>query len=217
MSVGVLALGSHDERHGAALPRDTDARIAEHIARKAARRTGANFLGVLRSSYELPGIDTGEHQPLEELVDELKRELRRAKASGVRAVVLVNAHGGNQILRKELDGVRGELDMEVRFNGTITEIEGPHAGTGELSIGAAMGITDESKLEEHSDFERYPEVGFVGLRGARERYPWAEEHAREVLRDGVRVDRPLGEKLLGRAIADVVDEVRELREMRVSE
>lgn len=210
MSVGVLALGSHDERHGAALPRDTDARIAEHIALEAARRTGANFLGVLRSSYELPGIDTGEHQSLEDLLAELRRELRRAKANGVRAVVLVNAHGGNQILRKELDGVRGELGMEVRFNGTITEIEGPHAGTGELSIGAAMGITDESKLEEHSDFERYPEVGFVGLEEARERYPWAEEHAREVLKRGVRVDKRFGVRLLGRAISDVVNDIEML-------
>jgi 2-amino-5-formylamino-6-ribosylaminopyrimidin-4(3H)-one 5'-monophosphate deformylase len=210
MRVGVLALGSHSERHGAALPLDTDARIAEHIAREAVRRTGASFLGVLRFSYELPGIDTGKHQSLEELVGELSEALRESKENGVQAVVLVNAHGGDQKLREKLDGLEQELDMKVRFNTTITEIEGPHAATGELSIGAAIGITDESRLGEHSDFERYPEVGFVGLKEARKRYPWAEEHAREVLERGVRVDKPLGDKLLERAIADVVDDIREL-------
>ncbi len=210
MSVGVLAVGSHDEGHGAALPRDTDARIAEHIAREAARRTGTSFLGVLHSSYELPGIDTGDHQSLEELVDELKRELRKAKSSGVLAVVLVNAHGGNQKLREKLAEIQRELGMKVKFNAVITELEGQHAATGELSIGATIGIADESKLGEHSNFERHPEVGFVGLKGARERYSWAEEHAREVLKRGVRMDKFLGEKLLECAIADVVNDISEL-------
>jgi len=210
MNVGVLAVGSHDEGHGAALPRDTDARIAEHIAREAARRTGTSFLGVLRSSYELPGIDTGDHQSLKELVDELKRELRKAKSSGVRTVVLVNAHGGNQKLREKLAEIQRELGMKVKFNGVITELEGQHAATGELSIGAAIGIADESKLKEHSNFERHPEVGFVGLKGARERYSWAEEHAQEVLKRGVRMDKFLGEKLLECAIADVINDISEL-------
>ncbi|MEA1905286.1 MAG: 2-amino-5-formylamino-6-ribosylaminopyrimidin-4(3H)-one 5'-monophosphate deformylase [Candidatus Hadarchaeota archaeon] len=210
MRVGVLALGSHDERHGAALPPDTDARIAERIAREAARRTGASFLGVLCSSYELPGIDTGEHQSLGELVGELRGVLRESKEDGVQAVVLVNAHGGNQKLREKLDELEQELSMKVRFNTTVTEIEGPHAGTGELSIGAVIEITDESRLGEHSNFERYPEVGFVGLKEARRRYSWAEEHAHEVLERGVRVDKSLGDKLLERAIADAVKDVEEL-------
>ncbi len=210
MRVGVLALGSHDERHGAALPPDTDARIAERIAREAARRTGASFLGVLRSSYELPGIDTGEHQSLEELVEELSEVLRKSKKDGVQAVVLVNAHGGNQKLREKLDGLGQELGLKIRFSTKITDIEGPHAGTGELSIGAVIGITDESRLGGHSNFERYPEVGFVGLKEARRRYSWAEKHAQEVLERGVRVDKFLGDKLLGRAVADVVKDVKEL-------
>lgn len=207
MRIGVFALGSHDERHGAALPPDTDARIAEHIAREAARKTGATFLGVLRSSYELPGINTGEHQSLEELVEELRGALGKSKGDGVQAVVLVNAHGGNQKLREKLDELEQELGMKVRFNTTITEIEGPHAATGELSIGAAIGITDESRLGEHSDFKCYPEVGFVGAKAVRKRYPWAEEHAREVLKRGVRVDRHLGIKLLERAISDVIKDI----------
>lgn len=207
MRVGVLALGSHEERHGAALPPDTDARIAEHIAREAARRAGAGFLGVLRSSYELPGIDTGKHQSLEELVEELRGVLMRAKKDGFRAVVLVNAHGGNQKLRERLGELEQELGMKIRFSTTVTEIEGPHAGTGELSVGAVIGIVDESRLMEHSNFERYPEVGFVGLKEARRRYSWADEHAREVLKRGVQVDRHLGVKLLERAISDAIEDI----------
>ena len=59
--VGILALGSHEERHGAALPPDTDAKLASHVALEAAKRTGVEFLGTLYSSYELPYIDTGRH------------------------------------------------------------------------------------------------------------------------------------------------------------
>lgn len=214
MRVGVLALGSHLERHGAALPLDTDAKIAGHIAREAAKITGASFLGVLGSSYELPGIDTGEHQSLDDLIDELKRRLEEAKGEGVLATVLVNAHGGNQKLQEKLDHIQRELDVELGFNGRVTELEGPHAGTGELSIGANIGIADESKLEEHSDFERHPEVGFVGLKEARERYPWVERDAREVIERGVKIDRSLGAKLLKQAISSVVDDIRSLSSYR---
>ncbi|MCD6248148.1 MAG: 2-amino-5-formylamino-6-ribosylaminopyrimidin-4(3H)-one 5'-monophosphate deformylase [Hadesarchaea archaeon] len=210
MHVGVLALGSHNERHGAALPLDTDARIAEHIAREASRRTGARFLGVLKSSYELPWIDTGEHQSLEELVDEVIRVLKKAKKKGMEAVVLVNAHGGNQKLQEKLDVIQRETGILVKFNGTIIELEGPHAGTGELSIGAAIGIADESKLKEHADFSRHPEVGFVGFHEARKRYPWAEKHAREVLEQGVRIDKSLGAKLLEQAIAKVCKDIEKI-------
>lgn len=210
--VGVLAMGSHEERHGAALPPDTDAKIAFHVALEAAKRTGAKFLGVLRMSYELPGIDTGHHHTLEALSEELRASLQHAKSSLVlRAVVLVNGHGGNIPLRERLPAIEAELGIRLVFNNTIIDLEGPHAATEELSMGAAVGITDESKLTQHTDFTHYPEVGFVGLHEARRLYKWAEQHAIEVERAGVRVDRALGEKLLARAITNVVNDVRKLR------
>jgi len=209
--VGILALGSHDERHGAALPPDTDARLASHVAREAADRTGAKFLGVLNSSYELPEIDTGEHQSLEQVMDELRGALLYAKqALGIDKVVLVNGHGGNGLLREWIPVLEEELDMRLSFNNTIINLEGPHAGTGELSMGAAIGIADGSKLAEHADFKKYPEVAFIGMREARRRYQWAEQQAQEVERMGLRMDRYLGEKLLECAIMDVVNDVREI-------
>jgi len=209
--IGLLALGSHEERHGAALPPDTDAKIASHIALEAAKRTGARFLGVLHSSYELPDIDTGRHQTLEQLIDELRAALLSAKRTlGIRGVVLVNAHGGNEVLREHMRELEEEVGLRLTFNNKIVELEGPHAATGEVSIGAAIGIADPSKLAVHVDFERHPEVGFVGLKAARKRYPWAEKHAKQVRKQGVRIDESLGKRLIERAISNVADDVGKL-------
>ncbi len=209
--VGILALGSHEERHGAALPPDTDARLASHVASEAAKRTGVRFIGVIHSSYELPGIDTGRHQSLEQVLGELRRALLNAKrALGISAAVLVNGHGGNEPLRERLPALESELGMPIVFNNTLIELEGPHAATGELSMGAAIGIADASKIAEHADFERYPEVGFVGLKEARRRYAWAEQQAREVVKVGLRIDKFLGEKLLECTIIDVMNDIRGL-------
>ncbi len=209
--VGILALGSHEERHGAALPLDTDAKLASHVALEAAKRTGAEFLGTLYSSYELPYIDTGRHQTLEEVMEELRAKLQTAKQIlGIQCVVLVNAHGGNNPLRDHIQELEQETSLRIIFNNKIIELEGPHAATGELSMGAVIGITDVSKIVEHSDFERYPEVGFVGLKEARINYQWAERQAREVERMGVHADKFLGEKLLECAIINVVNDIRKL-------
>ncbi|KXA89259.1 hypothetical protein AKJ57_05580 [candidate division MSBL1 archaeon SCGC-AAA259A05] len=211
MKVGIVALGSHQERHGAALPLDTDARIAEYMAEKVSERTGSEFLGTLKSAYELPGIDTGKHESLDEVAEELKGALRDAKEEGVSGVVLVNAHGGNQELEKRLEEIGEETKVELGMDSTICNLEGPHAGTGELSIGAVLGITDESRIEEHGEVDRYPEVGFVGFEEAREKYEWAEEHAREIIEEGVEIDRSLGRDLLRKSIASAAEKVRELK------
>lgn len=215
--VGVLALGSHDERHGAILPPDTDAKLAAHIALEAAKRTGAKFIGILLSSHELPFIDTGEHHPIAEVLSELRGKLKEAKrVLGLRAVVLVNAHGGNKPLRKHLRRLERESGLKLAFNTRIVDVEGPHAGTGEVSAGVVVGIGDPTKLREHTNFEKYPEVGFVGFKRAREVYPWAEEHAREVSERGIHVDEELGRRLVEEAIESVVRDIRRLKSFRGS-
>ncbi|MEM2866053.1 MAG: 2-amino-5-formylamino-6-ribosylaminopyrimidin-4(3H)-one 5'-monophosphate deformylase [Candidatus Hadarchaeales archaeon] len=209
--MGVLALGSHQERHGAVLPPDTDAKLAAHVALEAAKRSGAKFLGVLLTSYELPLIETGRHHPLGKVVGELCRRLKEAReVLGVRAAVLVNAHGGNKPLRDRLPRLEKRLGMKLAFSTLLVDLEGPHAGTGEVSAAAAAGLADLSRLREHVDPERHPEVGFAGLEKARRRYEWAERHAREVLEGGVRADLRLGKRMLERAVEEAVGEVRRL-------
>jgi len=209
--VGVLALGSHQERHGAALPPDTDAKLAAHVALEAAKRSGAKFLGVLLTSHELPGIDTGRHHSLRRVLGELGRRLREAReVLGIRAAVLVNAHGGNKPLREHLPSLERRLGMRLAFTSELVDLEGPHAGTGEVSAAAAVGLADLSRLREHADPDRYPEVGFAGLEEVRRRYPWAERHAREVLERGVRVDLELGRRMVERAVERAMEEVRRL-------
>lgn len=209
--IGVLAIGSHEERHGAALPPDTDARIATYVAREASKRTGAKFLGVLKKSYEFPGINTGVHHELAEVLDELRSVLKKAKKLGIKAAVIVNGHGGNIPLREHVPLLEKELGMPLIFNSKIIELEGPHAGTVELSMGAVLRITDESKIDEHTDFAKYPEVGFVGLQEARKRYQWAEKLAHQVEKEGVTVDKEMGLKLLELAIDEVVRDIYKLQ------
>ena len=60
-SVGILAIGSHLENHGAALPIDTDSKIAAYIGLQASLITGAKFLGILYAATEYPYIDHGKH------------------------------------------------------------------------------------------------------------------------------------------------------------
>lgn len=209
--VGILAMGSHRERHGSALPEDADAKLASHVALEAAKRTGAKFLGVLHRSHELPHIDTGLHGSLEDLVEELSESLMRArKCLGIRAAVIVNGHGGNNPVSEKIREVERRVGIKLRFNTRLIELEGPHAGTEEVSMGAAIGIARKEKLKEHCDFSRHPEVGFVGLREAREAYPWAEEHARVVERRGVRIQERRGARMLEEAIGSVVKDVRSL-------
>ncbi len=210
--VGILAMGSHNERHGAALPPDTDAKLASHVAREASERIKAKFLGILRSSYEFPEINTGEHQSLEQLLEELRVMLLSAKQNfGIKAVVLVNGHGGNGILREWIPTLEGELGVRLTFNNVIINLEGPHAATGELSMADAIGIADESKMADHSDFVKHPEVGFVGLSVVRKRYKWSEKLAEEVEKFGLRIDKRFGEKLLECAIIDVINDVLEIQ------
>jgi len=207
--VGILALGSHLENHGAALPIDTDSKIAAHLAFQAALRTGAKYLGILYAAAEYSYVKHGTHLHPEELVQKrLKPTLKAAKNSlELEMVVLVNGHGGNLPIKDYLGGLEKELNLKIRFNNKIVEIEGPHAGTGELSMGAILGILDENKLEKHCKFDEYPEVGMVGLKEAREKSEGIEAGALEVLNVGICVDEEFGEYLMETAIEDVVKDV----------
>lgn len=208
MEIGIVSVGSHEEKHGPALPLDTDARIAEHIGRETAARTNAEFLGTLHSSHEFLDIDTGNHHPIEEVVQELREMTIKSKDFGFEAILIVNAHGGNQKLENHLDNLEEELEVKLEMDSHICDIEGPHAGTGEISIGAVIGITDEAKIGEQNEIEKHPEIGFIGFENVREKHDWAEEHAQEIMDNGIEIDEELGKELIESAVSSAVKKIR---------
>ena len=213
-SVGILAIGSNLENHGAALPIDTDSKIAAYIGLQASLITGAKFLGILYAATEYPHIDHGVHLKPKNLVEkQLIPTLKSAKKClDLDNVILVNGHGGNLLIKNYLEDIQEQTGLKIIFNNKIVEIEGPHAGTGEISIGALLGFLDVSKIEEHCDFDKYPEVGMVGLKKAREMDEEINKGAREVEQLKVSVDMNLGESLLEDAIVDVIKDVKEIVE-----
>ena len=210
--IGVMAIGSHLENHGAALPIDTDSKIASYLALQASIRTGAKFLGILYAATEYDYVKHGIHLPADVLVEkELIPTLKNARNNlDLEAVVLVNGHGGNVPVKDYLEDIEGELGLEIIFNNKIVEIEGPHAGTGELSMGVVLGMVDESCLNEHCQFDEYPEVGMVGLLEARHQNKGIDEGACEVQNQGIEVDLELGEYLLETAVYDIIQDVESL-------
>jgi 2-amino-5-formylamino-6-ribosylaminopyrimidin-4(3H)-one 5'-monophosphate deformylase len=210
--IGILAIGSPLENHGAALPIDTDSKIAAYIGLQASLITGANFLGVLYAATEYPYINHGVHLKPEDLVNkQLIPTLKSAKKClNLDTIVLVNGHGGNLPIKDYLNDINEKTGLNIVFNNKIVEIEGPHAGTGEISIGALLGFLDVSKIKEHTDFDKYPEVGMVGFKKAREIDAGIDKGARQIEQLGVSVDMNLGETLLEAAIVDVINDVKKI-------
>lgn len=207
--IGILAVGSHLENHGAALPIDTDSKIASHLALQAALRSGAKFLGILYAATEYDYIKHGIHIDAEELAKKrlLPTLASAKKCLNIKKVVLVNGHGGNIPLLDYIEEIEKELEITIIFNNKIVEIEGPHAGNGELSMGSVLKMVDETKLPEHCDFEKYPEVGMVGFKEARNIDEGIDQGAKSVENEGVCINEELGNSLIDTAIQSIIDDV----------
>ena len=66
------------------------------------------------------------------------------------------------------------------------------------------------RLNEHCQFDEYPEVGMVGLLEARQQSKGIDEGACEVQKQGVCVDLELGESLLETAVCDIIRDIESL-------
>ena len=209
--IGIIALGSHLENHGPALPIDTDAKIAAYIAFNASLKTGAKFLGIIFPAYELDTIDHGIHVSLDVLKDNVINTLNSAKEFlGIEKVVIVNAHGGNIPLVTELWDIEDKTDMAIVFNNKVISSEGPHGGSGELSMAKVLGIINEDEVENQANVREYEEVGLHGFKQARMDDPNIEEGAIDVEENGVYVDEEYGERLFSLAINSVILDVEKL-------
>ncbi|MCC7558271.1 MAG: creatinine amidohydrolase, partial [Methanobacteriaceae archaeon] len=81
---------------------------------------------------------------------------------------------------------------------------------GELSIGDVLGLVDKSKLEKHCDFDKYPEVGMVGLKDARIADKGIDQGAKLVESQKVSIDINYGEKLLQTALKDIIKDIENI-------
>ena len=209
--IGIIALGSHLENHGPALPIDTDAKIAAHIAFQSSLQTGAKFLGIIFPAYELDTIDHGVHVSLDALKENVINTLNSAKKFlNIEKVVIVNAHGGNIPLMTELWDIEDKTGMAIIFNNKVISSEGPHGGSGELSMAKVLGILDENEIENQANVDEYEEVGLYGFDQARRDDPNIEEGARDVEENGVYVDEDYGNKLFNLSINTVIFDVEKL-------
>ncbi len=209
--IGIIALGSHLENHGPALPIDTDAKIATHIAFESSLKTGAKFLGIIFPAYELDTINHGIHVSLDELKENVINTLNSAKKFlDIEKVVIVNAHGGNIPLMAELWDIEDKTDLSIVFNNKVISSEGPHGGSGELSMAKVLGIINEEEVINQSNVDKYEEVGLHGFKQARENDPNIEEGAKDVEENGVYVDEEYGHRLFNLAINSVIFDVEKL-------
>ncbi|GBE19106.1 creatinine amidohydrolase [archaeon BMS3Abin16] len=201
--VGIVILGSQNERHGL-LPPDTDTKLAAYVALHGAAKTCAKLVGTVNSAAEYDYIKHGRHFPTPVVVHDLKCVVENAiERLETRKFVVVNGHGGNKLISKHVSELAEHLDVKIAFNNVIVRLEGAHAASGECSMAVAAGLAEASELKGQGDFERFPEVGFVGLREVHVNTK-IKELAEKTEREGVTVDVELGIKLLNLAVADVV-------------
>lgn len=210
--IGIIALGSHRENHGTALPIDTDSKIAANVALNVATKTGATFLGIFYAATEYEYVKHGIHLDKDELInDQIIPQLNNIrKLLDIETVIIVNGHGGNNQIMDSLEYIANQTQLKIIFNNSIIENEGPHACTGELSMGKVLGIIDDTMIKEHTNFDINPEVGMVGLKEARENEPIIDEEAQLIEAEGIMIDEELGLKLLNQAQEDIIDEIKRL-------
>lgn len=210
--IGIIALGSHRENHGTALPIDTDSKIAANVALNVATKTGATFLGIFYGATEYDFVKHGIHLKKDDLINnQIIPQLINAKELlGISKVIIVNGHGGNNLIINEINKISEKTGLKIIFNNSIIEKEGPHACTGELSMGKVLGFLDESRIKEHGNFIKNPEVGMVGLKLARENEPIIDQEAKFIEENGFKIDEEFGKQLLDNAEKKIINDIRSL-------
>lgn len=114
--IAVLPLGAH-EQHGPHLPFDTDTVIAAGVAERLAAALPAGldvrFLPVEPIGYSIEHMDVEGTKTLayQDAVERWLGMARKLRESGIRKLVLLNAHGGNSPLLTIV-----ATEARIRFN-----------------------------------------------------------------------------------------------------
>ncbi len=64
----------------------------------------------------------------------------------------------------ELYDIEDETGLTIIFNNKIISTEGPHGGSGELSMAKVLGIVNEAEIKNQTDLSKYEEVGLYGFK-----------------------------------------------------
>jgi creatinine amidohydrolase len=175
--VAVLPIGA-TEAHNLHLPESTDWRIAAHVAREVCRRAWEQGGGVIC----LPGLPfSGDcnlldfplaihvsQATVDAVISDVARSLRR---HGIRKVLLLNGHGGNQFVSL-IRSLQHETDVHLflcnwwsvgsdRY-GEIFEKPDDHAGEMETSV--ALAICPELVELQHARDGHAAPYALEGLR-----------------------------------------------------
>jgi creatinine amidohydrolase len=218
-SLALVPLGS-TEQHGPHLPESTDHRIAEALAREAARRTGflctpTINIGVSSHHRQFHGTMWVDAPVFRDYVESLTRNLTY---HGIDRVVFVNAHGGNVAHLREVG--RRLRDDEVAYTvewmwdesipGLVDEVfehNGPHGGPKETAM--MLHIADE--LVREDQFERARDEGIRDVEnfdsrthGSRTFYDAIDNTASGVLGDQTGATREKGRRLFEAASDQLV-------------
>ena len=210
--IGVLALGSPLENHGSVLPIDTDSKIASYIALNSSIKTGAAFIGIIPAGTEYSYVEHGIHLKKEDIINNqiipfIKNNKEKLQ---LEKIVIVNAHGGNNLIQPEIEYIEKKTKTQIIFNNSIIENEDAHASTVELSMGKALGIADINRLDEHKDTILHPEVAMIGLKKARINNKEIDNEAKIVEENGFKIDETHGKYLLDNAIENVIKDIKKL-------
>jgi creatinine amidohydrolase len=112
--VGLVPVGA-TQHHGHHLPIGTDSIVARAVCAAASDRCGAPVLPAidLGCAVGSPGVGTLSLAP-EQLTSLARRWVAEATASGLRALLFVNAHPGNAAALADAVDPGGEVGLEAR-------------------------------------------------------------------------------------------------------
>ena len=110
----------------------------------------------------------------------------------------------------ELWDIEDKTGLTIAFNNKVISSEGPHGGSGELSMAKVLGILDENEVKNQANVNEYEEVGLHGFSHARKDDPNIENGAKDVEENGVYVDEDYGNRLFNLSINTVLFDIEKL-------
>lgn len=106
--------------------------------------------------------------------------------------------------------MKKKTNLAIILNNKVITSEGPHAGSGELSMAKVLGILNEAEVVNQANVNEYEEVGLYGFKKARENDSNIDEGARDVEENGVYVDEIYGKRLFSLSINSVLFDIEKL-------